>query len=217
MSLPPYASLNVGVDVGDNPGHVRENLKRIADFLDLRALYQGDLMHGTTVHTVAAGSPLFFPSCDGLVTRERGVGLLMTHADCQVALFYDPGEGIIGAAHAGWRGNVQRMYTKMVQRFVELGSHPREILVAISPSLGPDHAEFKDYKTHFPPSFWPFQVSPCHFDLWAIAKRELLDAGIVENHIEIAQVCTYCHGGDYFSYRREHLTGRNGTVIALKS
>ena len=178
---------------------------------------RGVQVHDTAISEVTKDSPRIFDRCDGLITTERGVGLLINHADCQAALFYDPQKEIIGAAHAGWKGNVKQIYMKMVERFIAMGSHPRDILVCISPSLGPDHAEFKNYEEEFPPSFWPFQVTPNYFDLWAIAKRELLDAGIYEKHIAIASICTYCSPKDFFSYRREGITGRNGTIIALKS
>ena len=227
ISKAPYHALNVSDTVGDDPKCVKKNFTAIQnaldlhsltrDALDIHSLVRGKQIHHTTIREVEKGSPPVFEGCDGLITEEKGIGLLIAHADCQAALFYDPNKGLIGAAHAGWKGNVKRFYTKMVARFVARGSHPRNIFVCISPSLGPDHAEFKNYEQEFPPSFWPFQVKSSYFDLWAIAKRELLDAGIYENHIEIASICTYCSSKDFFSYRRDGITGRNGTVIALKS
>lgn len=216
-SVGPYQSLNLSTGVGDDLKCVNKNLSSVQHLLGVHSLARGHQIHDTTISEVSAQGPLLFEGCDGLITAERGVGLLINHADCQAALFFDPQKGIIGAAHAGWKGNVKRIYMKMVERFIDMGSHPRDIFVCISPSLGPDHSEFVNYEMEFPPSFWPFQVKPFYFDLWAIGKRELLDAGIYEKHIAIASICTYCHPKEYFSYRRDGITGRNGTVIALKS
>ena len=216
-STEPYHTLNVSESVGDDPKHVNCNLITIQDILETDSIARGKQVHHTTICEAGKGDSLVFEECDGLITTEKGTGLLIAHADCQAALFYDPQIGIIGAAHAGWKGNVKQIYTKMIERFVAKGSHPRNIFVCISPSLGPDHAEFKNYELEFPPSFWPYQVKSSYFDLWAIAKRELLDAGVYESHIEIASICTFCSPKDFFSYRRDGITGRNGTVIALKS
>ncbi|OGN54239.1 MAG: hypothetical protein A3G30_05450 [Chlamydiae bacterium RIFCSPLOWO2_12_FULL_49_12] len=217
VSKGAFASLNVGAGIGDNEEHVKENLEIIRALLGIERLVQGNQVHGTQIVQVEKNSPSLVDECDGLITEKRGLGLLIKHADCQAALFFDPKKEIIGAAHAGWRGNVKQIYTKMVSSFAAMGSRPEDLLVAISPSLGPDHAEFKEYRKMLPKSFWPFQVAEGRFDLWAVAKKELLEAGVLEKNLQIASLCSFCHPKDFFSYRRNPLTGRNGTVIALKS
>src|SRR5262249_11397000 len=95
------------------------------------------------------------------------------------------------------------------------GSRPEDLLVGISPSLGPHSAEFKNYRTEFPQELWGFQVRPEYFDLWALARHQCEECGILPQHIEIAEICTYANPEDYFSYRRDGVTGRNATVAAL--
>lgn len=172
-------------------------------------------VHGAEIVKVErVGAP---PQADGLCTQVRGLPLLIRHADCQAAFFYDPVTEAIGAVHCGWRGHVANIYGACVQAMeAHFGSSPTDLRVAISPSLGPTRAEFKNYQTEFPPAFWPFQVRPTYFDLWALARWQLMEAGILPEHIEIASLCTYTHEEHFFSYRRQGPNrGSHGSLIAL--
>jgi hypothetical protein len=156
--------------------------------------------------------------CDGMVTDKRGLALLLSHADCQIAIFYDPVHHAIANVHSGWRGNVQNIYREAVVSMKRnFGSRPEELFVGISPSLGPDHAEFKNYKTEFPPHFWNYQVRPNYFNLWEIARFQLEAEGILPHHIQIANLCTYTETADFFSYRRDKTTKRNCALAAVQS
>lgn len=157
--------------------------------------------------------------CDGLLTQKPNYLLTIQHADCQAAIFYDPVKKILGNVHAGWRGQVKNIYGEMVRQMKDLGSDPSDILVAISPSLGPCCAEFVHYQDEFPCSFWQFQVpsssegSP-HFNLWAITQWQLEELGVLPHHIEIAGICTKCHPKDFFSYRRGQRFGPGNLTVA---
>ena len=174
-------------------------------------------MHGTIVHRVSAKNLDKVPQCDAMFTTEKGIGLAMMHADCQVTIFYDPVHEAVAIAHVGWRGSVQNLYARVIQTLHrEIGTQAHNLIVCVSPSLGPDHAEFKNYKQDFPQTFWRFQTRPNHFNLWAITRMQLMECGVLEKNIEISEVCTVCAAEDYFSYRREKDSGRNATVVALK-
>lgn len=208
-----FQSLNVSEHVGDYLPHVVKNRQKIAESLNIPTFTYAHQCHGNTVK-IASRKEIF--SCDALITQERGLGLLVQHADCQAALFYDPMHQGIGAAHVGWRGNVNQMYAAIVQAMEKaFGSKPQDLLVGISPSLGPNYGEFQNYKKEFPQTFWDFQVRPYYFDLWEISKWQLKQAGVLEHHIECSQKCTYTDSEKYFSYRREKVTGRLGSMIAL--
>ncbi|EKE08239.1 MAG: hypothetical protein ACD_17C00269G0001 [uncultured bacterium] len=141
----------------------------------------------------------------------------MTHADCQAAIFYDPVHEAIAVIHAGWRGLVQNIYARTLEAMQrEIGTQPQNLIVCIAPSLGPDHAEYKNYKQDFPQEFWDFQKEPNYFNFWDLSRFQLSSLGILDKNIEIVETCTACHLKDYFSYRREKDTGRHGTVVALK-
>lgn len=211
-SVGPFSSLNMGFHCGDLGDHVKNN-RRLAGCDG----YVGSKhIHGTTITEVDSSQRLEIPDCDGMMTNIPGVGLLTTHADCQAALFYDPINHAIANVHCGWRGNVQNIYGKTVEKMCNrYGSKPENLFVGISPSLGPNHAEFKNYKIELPQSFLDYKVSEFHFNFWEIARMQLQNSGVLNHHIEIAEICTYENQEDYFSYRRDKICGRNGTTIEL--
>lgn len=211
VSAAPFNQLNIGGGTGDDPIAIAHNRSLMLDALKLKKIVSGKQTHGVQIVEVPSDDPQLEESCDGLITKSAQVGLLIKHADCQAAIFYDPIRRIIANVHCGWRGNVQNIYSKIVERL----GHPEDLLVCISPSLGPDFSEFKNYETEFPASFLPFQKKPTYFDLWEISRAQLEEAGVLAHHIQIANLCTHANSTDYFSYRREKITGRHGTVIAL--
>lgn len=143
---------------------------------------------------------------------------MIKHADCQAAIFFDPVERAVGAVHCGWRGNVQNIYRHTVETFQsQFGSRVENLLVCISPSLGPENAEFINHERELPQEFLSFKQKVCHFDLWAIARWQLEEVGVLPQHIEIANICTFSDAGDFFSFRREKKTGNHGTVVVLKT
>lgn len=216
-----YRSLNTGFHVGDNPIHVRENIERIKtilqnDVANWNNLIWGRANHGKSIALVNEQSPEEIIDVDGLVTSTPGTSLMMKHADCQVALFYDTKHHAIANIHAGWRGSVSNIYEEAIKLMKQaFGSNPAEILVCISPSLGPDEAEFTNYRTEIPDEYWHFQVRPTYFDFWAISEYQLQAAGILPHHIEVAHLSTYSNPFDFYSHRRDKITGRHATCITL--
>ena len=153
------------------------------------------------------------PPGDALVTRMHGIGLLIKIADCQAVFLVDPVREVIANVHCGWRGNVKNIIGKVVRFLeVEFGSRPSDLLATISPSLGPV-ALFPKFSPELPEAFWDFQPTPRYFDLWAISRRQLLEAGLLPENIEFAGRCTVCEREHFFSYRAETITGRMAAVI----
>lgn len=212
VSRGDFASLNVGFEAGDQMEHVIANHAKLEATLQV-SLYHTQQKHSDIIHHVT--TPLI-PPCDALITTKKNIGLLIKHADCQAALLYDPIKKVAASVHAGWRGSVQKIYTKTIQRMqAQFGCSPADLLVCISPSLGPESAEFIHYQKELPEAFWEFQVKPTYFDFWAISEDELRQAGVLAHHIEIARRDTYAHPEDYFSYRYQKRTGRLATIIGL--
>lgn len=219
-------SLNAKVKgTGDNMQNVNENHKRMLKTLQIERLISIDAVHGINIELINDNEPKQeLTHCDGLITSRKNLGLLTTHADCQTAIFYDPVHCAIANVHAGWRGQVKNIYRETISKMIQnFNTNPKDLLIGISPSLGPQNAEFKNHREEFPKDFWEFQVKPNYFDLWAIARHQLQQCGVLSHHIEIAQIDTYDHPQDFFSYRRdksasgrkENITGCHGTVIAL--
>lgn len=212
-----YLSLNAGDAVGDHPDSVKANREMIHKQTGVDHLVFAKQIHGTDIIEVTADNYLKIHSSDALFTREKNIGIAVTHADCQAAIFYDPQKEAIAVVHAGWKGLVQNFYQKVIDCFCTVvHSKPQDLIVCISPSLCGKHAEFKNYKEEIPKEYWDFKVDGCHFDLPAIAKLQLTAGGIHEKNLEITPICTFENSSDYFSYRREKITGRHATVIALK-
>jgi YfiH family protein len=214
VSQAPYNSLNCSIDIGDRESDVLENHRRIREAMQIDQLVFSKQVHGTTI--VEADPLADRPECDGLMTDRPGLGLMIQHADCQPVLLYDPVRRAIAAIHCGWRGNVQNVLKYAVEAMTRrYCSRPENLLAAIGPSLGPDWGELRDYKELLPSELWQFQVRPTYFDLWAMSRWQLECCGLLPQNIEILGICTRSSQDLCFSYRRDKVTGRLGTVIAL--
>jgi YfiH family protein len=214
----PFSSLNLSYGVGDNEQNVSKNIRGISKILDLELnpTCWGKQVHGAKIEQVNRESQNKILECDGFTTNIPNKALAIKHADCQAAIFYDPIHNAVSAIHAGWRGQVQNIYAEAIRTMQKLyGSQPQELLIGISPSLGPNAAEFINYRTEFPEYFWEYQVRPNYFNLWEISRVQLENCGVLPHHIEIAELCTYTHSEDYFSYRRDKITGRQATIVSL--
>ena len=216
VSTGAFSSLNAGSSSGDDEENMAKNRELIRQALQIETLVICEQPHKDQVAFLPS-EKMELGRCDGMITKRAQEGLLIRHADCQAALFYDPATSTIANVHAGWRGNVKNIYAATVEKMVrDAGSKTKDIRVCISPSLGPDRAEFTNYRTELPESFWPFQTRPTYFNLWEIGRRQLLDAGILAHHIQFAEICTYDNPVDCFSFRRDkRVTGGHGSVIAL--
>jgi len=220
VSQGPYASLNLSFTVNDEAARVRENRRRVQAALPVSHLVSAIQVHGRRVAMVTAGNPApetEVPEVDLLITRQKGLGLLIKQADCQAVMLYDPENRVAANVHCGWRGQVQNLLGEAVAHLQDLcGSRPEALRAGIGPGLGPCCAEFRNFRREFPPELWAYQVKPAYFDLWSLSRDQLLTAGLAASHIEMAGLCTRCRAQEFFSFRRDRLTGRQGAVIALK-
>ncbi len=184
----------------------------------LQSLAYGGQVHGTHVSVVknAKEQQQIFPVTDALMTCQKGVALMILHADCQAGLVYDPKNQAIAAVHSGWRGSSQNIFGKVLRAMEEaFGSRPGDLQVCIGPSLGPFAAEFKNYAQELPPTFLPYKVRTNYFDFWTISQRQLIDAGVLKQNIEIMGLCTYSNPTYCYSYRRNKDARRHASFIAL--
>lgn len=220
VSPEPFHSLNLSYTVGDQDPMVVHNRGLVQQALGLHGLVSATQVHGCRDSLVTAGNPApqeEIPDADILLTGQPGLGLLIKQADCQAVMLYDHGRGVAANVHCGWRGQVRNILREAVTRLQErFGCRPEDLVAALGPSLGPCCAEFRNYREEFPPELWPYQVRPTYFDLWALTRDQLLAAGLKPQNIDIAGLCTRCRGDEFFSYRRDRLTGRQGAVIGLR-
>lgn len=224
LSQGEFASLNFSYFVGDDPENVKANEALAASIIGLPFDEEGDpqiahswVYHGANVSEVVSKDIQEPFKGDAITTSVPEIGLLMTHADCQTAIIYDPQEKALAVVHAGWRSSILNLYQETIlQMNKRYRSKPENLLVGIGPSLGPESAEFVNYMLELPEIFWPYQVKPSYFDFWSISEWQLVSAGVLPHHIQIAQIDTYQHPEDYYSYRRDKSCGRHATIAGLK-
>lgn len=220
VSQGPYASLNVSFTVGDRSEPVEENRHRVTRVLGLASLASAEQAHGLKGSVITAGNPspaAEIPEVDILITREPGLGLLIQQADCQAVMLYDPEHRVVANVHCGWRGQVAGVLHQAVACLRDtFHSCPENLIAGIGPGLGPCCAEFRNFRKEFPPHLWAYQARPGYFDLWRLSRDQLVEAGLKPDHIDIAGLCTKCRPMEFYSYRRDGLTGRQGAVIALR-
>jgi YfiH family protein len=215
-SRAPYHSLNLSFGVGDDPAVVLANRALLKKSLGLSTLVSARQVHGDRILSITTEPEGDFEAdgYDALITDCR-IGLMIQQADCQAVILHDPVGPALGMAHVGWRGSVVGILGATVRAMTEaFGSDPARLRAAVSPALGPCCAEFVNYRRELPPWMHAYQVRPDHFDFPAISTRQLEEAGLRPERISRAGLCTCC-SPEYFSYRRDRVTGRFGTVAAL--
>ncbi len=228
VSPEPWSSLNVGGTVGDDLERVKEN--RLLSFYTLgrapESAFEVWHVHNADVVCVRAPRPHgeSLRQADIILTDSHEVTLFMRFADCVPILLHDPRKGIIGLAHAGWRGTLRDVASATVNAMCkQYDSNPADIVAGIGPSIGPDHYQIgADVILNVMQKYGDESESllkshngKIHFDLWKANRLLLEQAGV--GKIECAEICTACHTDDWFSHRAEKgRTGRFGALISLQ-
>lgn len=191
--------------------------------LSLEQVHMVQQVHGDVVIAVeetAGRGPT--QEADGLMTNLPGVGLATVHADCVPVLLVDPVRRVIAAVHAGWKGTLAGIVPKALQQMSrKYGSVPETCWAAIGPAIGaccyPVSCErFRMFQNLSSSVGLVEQDGSYALDLVAINYHYLLGQGLPAERIDPANLCTACHGEDFYSYRREQTTSRMLSVIALK-
>lgn len=156
-------------------------------------------VHGDTI-LVVESRPQTPPQGDALITRTPGLPIAVRVADCQGILIADSVTATIAAVHSGWRGSAKNILGKTIARLREMGCDPRNILIGISPSLGPCCAEFTDPRRELPEAVHPY-IQKNNVDFWELSRSQCKEAGIPGANIALAGICTKCHAQTCFSHR----------------
>lgn len=222
------AGLNVGTGSKDDRNSIAENRRRAIAALmpgaELATVYQ---VHSADARYVAKPWPNEErPKADAMVTDQPGLLLGILTADCAPILFADAEAGVVGAAHAGWRGALAGVTDSAIAAMEEIGASRSRITAAIGPCIAlPNyevdeafHQRFADADPANDRFFITTASGKLHFDLPAYVRHRLLGAGIVE--VETIHLDTYANADRFFSYRRAtHLGeadyGRQISLIGL--
>jgi len=214
-----YASLNTGLGSDDDQTAIAENRARCAKALggapqNLVTLYQ--IHSATCVLVDEPWSGRNGPQADGMVTQRPGIALGVLAADCMPFLFAEPAAGVIGAAHAGWRGALAGVLEATVETMTRLGAKPERIRAGLGPCLRQPNFEVgldlvEAFLAKHPQSerFFAAGVSPekRQFDLASFGRWRLESVGVFG--LDDTGVCTLAEPEKYFSYRASRQAGEN--------
>lgn len=228
VSKGAYESMNLGLGTGDEDKNVRKNYYimadklgiNIEDIVETNQTHTNNIMYVTKNHKGLAMQEPEYTDVDGLYTDEKNVALMSFHADCNAVFFYDPVKKLIGLSHAGWRGTVTNIAGKMIKELMRLGSNPKNLKSAISPSLGQCCFEVdEDVANLFISTnikYKDFMIKKgekYHIDLWKINKFNMIEEGMDEENIEISGLCSKCHNDLFFSHRGQK--GKRGLMAGI--
>lgn len=224
-SLGAFAQNNMSIAAGDEPRAVDLNRTAAAEALGFRRnqLFLLKQVHSARVH-VLSEHPVedVAIEADALVTRLPVLALGILTADCTPILLADQEAGVMGAAHAGWRGAVDGIVGNTVAAMVELGADPSRIIAAIGPTISGENYEvgpqFMEDFTKLRPDGWRHfstrNSGRAHFDLPGFVAAELQRSGVTS--VDRVGGCTYGHPDSYFSHRyATHQGGTTGRQIAI--
>lgn len=226
-----------GLDVGLVATDRAAAAARLAEAMGLKAVAFLDQVHGDRIievraedlggpgHTAALrGAGGLAGMGDGLITDETGLGLMGVSADCPLILAADLDGAAVGVAHASWRGTVKKIALKLIRRMAErYGVDPSRLVACIGPSAGPERYEVGPdvlaaaRETLGPGAerFFPRRDGKMYFDLWQANRAQLVEAGLSEENIHVAGICTITRNDLFPSYRLEGASaGRFLAVIS---
>lgn len=227
------SSMNLSFTRGDDPEKVRENFRRMGMVIgfETKDLVLSDQTHTTNVRLVTEADrgkgfdrERDYTDVDGLITDTPGLMLVTIYADCVPLYFVDPVHKAVGLSHSGWKGTVHRMGKVTLERMKEaFGTRPEDVQAAIGPSICQDCYEVSEdvaqaFMDEFADSMDEQLVygkdnGKYQLNLWRANERILLEAGILQEHLNMTNVCTCCNSELMFSHRASH--GQRGNLAAF--
>jgi polyphenol oxidase len=216
ISPAPYASLNLGMSTGDTPENIAQNRARYWEALGVgpEQVATSHQIHGSEVLVVT--QPGHNTGYDALTTRQKGIILAVTIADCTPILIFAPRQGAVAAIHAGWRGTVRGIVQKTLDTMqLEFGTAAADCYAYVgtcidecSFEVGEEVAEqFSDTHRQFDSVTGKYLVNLKKANL-----DQLVSSGVKKSCIQVSIHSTVLHNHNYFSYRHEK--GQTGRMLA---
>ncbi|WP_158784122.1 purine nucleoside phosphorylase YfiH [Pantoea sp. BAV 3049] len=217
VSHAPWDSLNLGAHVGDNPQDVQTNRESLVRLAEMPAMPVWlEQVHGVRVLHLTGEEPDSLQA-DAAYTRERGVVCAAMTADCLPVLFSSLDGKEVAAAHAGWRGLCSGVLEATLDAFI---APAEEIVAWLGPAIGPEAFEVgPEVRNAFlaqdlitDAAFRPVGEK-YYADIWQLARNCLTRRGV--RHITGGGLCTVSAREQFFSFRRDGVTGRMASLIWL--
>ncbi len=226
VSIAPYASLNLGAHVDDDPTAVAHNRQMLSPYLPSEPVWVNQV-HGTEVIDAASSSGL--QNADASLTHKSNIVCVTMTADCLPVLLCDKAGTVVAAVHAGWRGLCDGVIEAAIKK-MQVPTH--QILVWLGPAIGPLAFEVGDdvraqfiAKDSQAESAFKASGNKWLCNLYMLAKQRLNTLGVMQiygasDHVETAEsqndfFCTYTDEARFFSFRRDNITGRMASMIWL--
>lgn len=219
VSLAPYQSLNLGNHVNDNPLNVAQNRQLLSQFLPSEPVWLNQV-HG--IEVVDAAQTTCVPDADASFSTQKNVVCVTMTADCLPVLLCDTAGTAVASIHAGWRSLCDGVIEAAVQK---LPAKPADLMAWLGPAIGPNvfeigaevRAQFIAQDGQAEAAFKPHGEKYLG-NLYQIATQRL-------NHLGIMQIygggidtdfCTFSQSDQFFSFRRDGVTGRMATLVWLE-
>jgi YfiH family protein len=220
VSHAPYNSLNFGLHVNDNPIHVAQNRQALSAYLPSEPVWLNQV-HGIDVIDAALASCV--PEADASFATQKNVVCVTMTADCLPVLLCDSAGTCVAAVHAGWRSLCDGVIEATLK---QMPAKPQDIMAWLGPAIGPNAFEVgAEVRTQFiakdgqaEHAFRP-HGDKWLGDLYQIAKQRLNNLGVTRIYGggQDQHWCTYTDESQFFSFRRDGVTGRMATLIWLDS
>ncbi|MEF7617368.1 peptidoglycan editing factor PgeF [Aquincola sp. MAHUQ-54] len=223
VSTGPWASLNLGTAVGDEPAAVQENRRRFARAIGAEPVFLRQVHGARVVRVVAADAARTEPlEADACVTTERGVACTVQVADCLPVLFAAPAGRAVAAAHAGWRGLAGGVLDAALEALcAAAGCAPAEVQAWLGPCIGPRQFEVgaevvAAFAAHGPDARFVPRARADGSAAWladlpGLARDRLAGLGVAT--VSGGTWCTVEDRSRFFSYRRDGVTGRLAAAV----
>jgi purine-nucleoside/S-methyl-5'-thioadenosine phosphorylase / adenosine deaminase len=219
-SAPPYDTFNLGDHVGDDPGAVAANRKRLGAAIGLGGdgVVWMNQVHGDRVVVVDGAVEAAVDNTDALVTTAPRLALAVVTADCVPVLMGDARAGVVAGVHAGRVGAQKGVVARAVEAMLGLGAHPEDISVLLGPAVSGRNYEVPaamaaEVEADLPGSRTTTSRGTPGLDLRAGIARQLTDLGI--SAIEVDPRCTV-EDKMLFSHRRDNPTGRLASLVWME-
>ena len=224
VSRPPYNSLNLGLNTDDQIAQVEGNRSTFSRTFDIapHQLLTAKQVHGNDLLLIDEANPdishFLSLEVDAIVTNQPGIMIGVLVADCFPVLIWNTERKLAAAVHVGWRGAANGILSKVVKTMAEHFDCPVEQLqAAVGPGIGAHKYEVdRPVRDAFRKGsgFWPEISSEVKLGYWQLdlslsCRLQLEQAGLLPQHVEVAEQCTCCHPELFFSWRRDQgKTGR---------
>lgn len=224
----------IGIDKNYRRAQAKENYRNLCNCIGINyeKLVYTNQLHTDTVESLTEIKDFEQEKIgvDGLCTDAKGISIATINADCILFLFYDPIKNVIANVHSGWKGTLQRIAIKAVEKMKkEYGCNPKDIICGVSPSIRKCHFEVeKDVKELFEKEFKDIESisdiieetkpnQKWHIDTVLINQILLKRAGLLEKNIIDSNLCSVCNKEQIHSFRVEKEGyGVETAIIGLK-